>query len=52
MEYSTSINMQSRTLVPCKGCKLWFPVNSNHRCSGNIYNTVHSYNINWNITYF
>lgn len=47
MEYTTSINMQLRTFVSCKGCKLWFPVESDHMCLSNINTVVQSYNIHW-----
>jgi hypothetical protein len=50
MEYMTSVNMKIQTFVPCKCCKLWFPVYSNHSCSENIDNTVHNFNVNWNIS--
>jgi hypothetical protein len=50
MEYTTSVKTQLRTFVLCKDCKLWFLSDSNHRCTGNDDNTVHNYNIKWDIT--
>lgn len=48
MKYTTSVQIQLPTFVSCKDCKLWFPVDSNHCCFGNIDTKIHNYNINWN----
>ncbi len=46
MQYISSVQIQIPTFVSCNNCKLWFPVDSDHYCVGDM---TYNYNINMNM---